>query len=52
MRAKAMTNVERFAAALAGEPVDRLPRVEWAPWWQETLDRWYTEGLPPGMPRD
>ncbi len=47
-----MTNVERFRAALRGEAVDRLPMVEWAPWWQDTLDRWYTEGLPPGMPRD
>lgn len=47
-----MTNVERFRAALRGEPVDRLPRVEWAPWWQDTLDRWYTEGLPPGMDRN
>jgi hypothetical protein len=47
-----MTNVERFRAALWGEPVDRLPRVEWASWWQDTLDRWYTEGLPPGMDRN
>jgi len=46
-----MTNVERFRAALVGEPVDRLPMTEWAPWCQETLDRRYTEGLPPGMPR-
>jgi len=52
MGAAAMTNVERFRAALVGEPVDRLPMTEWAPWWQETLDRWYTEGLPPGMPRE
>ena len=47
-----MTNVERFRAALLGQPIDRLPRVEWAPWWQDTLDRWYTEGLPPGMDRN
>ena len=45
-----MTNVERFRAVLAGEPVDRLPMTEWAPWWGQTLDRWYTEGLPPDMP--
>ena len=47
-----MTNVERFRAVLAGEPVDRMPMVEWAPWWGQTLDRWYTEGLPPEMPSE
>jgi len=47
-----LNNVERFRAALLGQPIDRLPRVEWAPWWQDTLDRWYTEGLPPGMDRN
>ncbi len=47
-----MTTVERFRAVLQGQPVDRLPMTEWAPWWQETLDRWYGEGLPEGMPRE
>jgi hypothetical protein len=28
------------------QPVDRLPRVEWATWWDKTLDRWRGEGLP------
>ena len=28
------------------QPVDRLPRWEWAMWWDKTLDRWYGEGLP------
>jgi hypothetical protein len=28
------------------EPVDRLPVVEWASWWDKTLARWHTEGLP------
>ncbi len=28
------------------EPVDRLPRVEWAPYWKPTIDRWITEGMP------
>ena len=27
------------------EPVDRLPAIEWAPWWDKTVDRWYAEGL-------
>lgn len=42
----AMTHRERFRALMTGEPVDRLPRVEWAPWWNKTLDRWRDEGLP------
>ncbi len=46
-----MTVSERFRAVLRGEPVDRLPMVEWAPYWDQTLERWYTEGLPPGMSR-
>ncbi len=28
------------------EPFDRLPVTEWAPWWDQTLERWYGEGLP------
>lgn len=28
------------------QPFDRLPLVEWAGWWDKTLDRWYGEGLP------
>lgn len=41
-----MNHVERFRAVMAGEPVDRLPRWEWATWWDETLRRWRGEGLP------
>ncbi|MDR1094117.1 MAG: hypothetical protein LBL66_08230 [Clostridiales bacterium] len=39
---------ERWRAVVAGKPVDRLPVVEWAPWWGLTLDRWYGEGLKAG----
>jgi hypothetical protein len=28
------------------EAVDRLPRWEWAMWWDKTIDRWHEEGLP------
>ena len=28
------------------QPVDRLPRWEWAMWWDKTIERWKTEGLP------
>ena len=30
-------------------PFDRLPVVEWAPWWDETVERWRREGLPAGL---
>jgi hypothetical protein len=31
------------------QPVDRLPRWEWAMWWDETIRRWHHEGLPVGL---
>ena len=30
-----MNHVERFRAVMNFEPVDRLPRIEWAMWWDE-----------------
>ena len=41
-----MTPRERFKAVMNFEPFDRLPVVEWAPWWGLTVDRWHEEGLP------
>jgi hypothetical protein len=41
-----MNHVERFRALLSFQPVDRLPRWEWAMWWDETIARWKREGLP------
>lgn len=41
-----MTHRDRFHAVMRFEPVDRLPCIEWAGWWNQTLDRWYAEGLP------
>lgn len=41
-----MNASERFAAYLKGEPVDRAPCIEWAPWWHLTVNRWLDEGLP------
>ena len=41
-----MNHVERFRAVMNFEPVDRLPRWEWAMWWDETIARWKGEGLP------
>ncbi|MBN1541780.1 hypothetical protein JW992_06510 [candidate division KSB1 bacterium] len=44
-----MNTTERFRAALTFKPVDRLPVVEWAPWWDLTIERWYQEGLPQSL---
>ena len=41
-----MTASARFAAYLAGKPVDRAPVMEWAPWWNLTVERWLRDGLP------
>ncbi len=41
-----MNHVERFRAVMNFQPVDRLPRWEWAMWWDETIVRWHREGLP------
>lgn len=41
-----MTHVERFRAVMNFQAVDRLPRWEWAMWWDETIARWHGEGLP------
>jgi hypothetical protein len=41
-----MNHVERFNAVMDFHPVDRLPRWEWAMWWDETIARWHQEGLP------
>jgi len=45
-KASTMNHPERFRALMNFQPVDRLPRWEWAMWWDLTLDRWHTEGLP------
>lgn len=45
-----MTNTERFKRLLHREPgLDRTPVIEWAGWWTQTLQRWYTEGLSPEL---
>ncbi len=41
-----MNHVERFRAVMGFKPVDRLPRWEWAMWWDQTIARWHNEGLP------
>jgi hypothetical protein len=41
-----MTPRERFHAVTNFQPFDQLPRVEWAFWWNKTIERWQSEGLP------
>ena len=41
-----MKNRTRFLNTMSFKPVDRLPIVEWAGWWDKTIDRWKGEGLP------
>ncbi|MEI7908799.1 MAG: uroporphyrinogen decarboxylase family protein [Verrucomicrobiota bacterium] len=41
-----MNHVERFRAVCKFQAVDRLPRWEWAMWWDQTIERWHHEGLP------
>lgn len=44
-----MTSRDRFKKVLNFEPVDRLPLLEWAVWWDQTISHWYNEGLPPKL---
>jgi hypothetical protein len=40
----------RFQKVMAGGmPEDRLPVMEWAVWWDKTIERWRAEGLPEGL---
>ncbi len=41
-----MNTRERFLAAMNFQPFDRLPLIEWASWWGDTIQRWKGEGLP------
>ena len=45
-----MNNRDRFRHVLRFEAVDRLPRFEWATWWDQTIRRWEGEGLPADRP--
>ena len=44
-----MNTRERFNAVMNFEPFDRLPVLEWAPWWDKTIERWRAEGLPAAL---
>jgi hypothetical protein len=40
-----MTPRERFHAVMGFEAFDRLPLIEWATYWDLTVERWLAEGL-------
>ena len=41
-----MTNRERLNLVLNNKmPADRLPIIEWATWWDQTISRWRQDGL-------
>jgi len=44
-----MNNVERFKAVMSFQYFDRLPRFEWAEYWNKTIERWHGEGLPANL---
>lgn len=41
-----MTASQRIRALIKGEKIDRLPVIEWAPWWHLTVQNWQKQGLP------
>lgn len=41
-----MNASERFRAYITGQPVDRMPVIEWAPFWKQTVKRWSSDGVP------
>ena len=45
-----MTSRQRFLDTLNFRKPDRMPVVEWAPWWDKTLTRWADEGMPMSSP--
>ena len=40
---------EQFHAIMSGQPSDGMPVMEWAYWWDKTLDLWHAQGLPQGL---
>lgn len=45
-----LTNRERFRRLMSGEgPIDRVPALEWASWWDKTITLWEQNGMPSGL---
>jgi len=44
------TTRSRFQKVMVGAcPADRMPMLEWAHWWDQTIARWRGEGLPAAL---
>ena len=46
-----MNTRERIKAVFDFTTPDRLPVIEWAGWWDKTIERWRSEGLPSNLDR-
>ncbi len=44
-----MNTRERFRNLMDFKPVDMMPLLEWAGWWDKTIERWHAEGLPAAL---
>jgi hypothetical protein len=45
-----LTNRERFRRLMSGAgPIDRVPALEWASWWDKTITHWEQNGMPSGL---
>ena len=45
-----MTTRERFHKLMAGDgDIDQGPVIEWAMWWDKTIQSWEEQGMPKGM---
>jgi len=44
-----MTNRERLHCVFNREKPDRLPMIEWACWWDLTIERWRSDGIDPAL---
>ena len=42
-----LTVRERFKRVMNFKQADRLPILEWAPWWDKTIERWLKEVVCP-----
>lgn len=46
---KVITNRERIIGVLNNRRLDRLPVIEWATWWDQTINTWEKQGMPSHM---
>lgn len=47
-----MNTRECFQAVMNFRPAERIPAMEWICWWDKTIERWLSEGLPKELNRE